>query len=536
MRKFKSVLFVLFGVAVFGLFGLGTFGVEAADKKSTEEEENITIPEHISIGGTDVSGMSREDAEKIVQDYVEKYNDVELTFAVNDKSISADCKTVGLCAKNSDVVERALSYGKEGNIISRYKAQADMKNGKEKDFALSLTADIPTVEAYLNQHKGELVEEAVDNTVKLVDGEFEYVEGTPGETIMVGKSAVAIADFLATGWNGKATTIDLFTEKDIPRGTKEELSTIKDVLASYNTNFGTAVDGRTKNINVAADFLNGKIIYPGEVISVAETIGPTTAENGYFLAGAYENGATVEAYGGGVCQVATTLYNAVIRAELEVITRAAHSMVVTYVEPSMDAAIADGLKDFQFKNNQKTPIYIEAYTGGGNLYITIYGKETRDPNRTIEFFSEITSQTEPEKEFVAVGDQPIGYVETTTKPHIGYTARLWKVVYQNGVEVERKVFNNSKYSPSKEVISVGIATGSPEAQAAVLGAIESQNPDAIMATVATWTDAAIAERAAQAAAQAQSQKPADKPATEQERPDASTGGTSTGGNTVTQPQ
>lgn len=517
MKKFKSALLVMLGAFVIGVTSFGALGVEAAENKTTTDEDSTTIQDHISIGGIDVSGMTKEDAEAIVSDFVKEYNDVELTFTVADKSITADCETVGLCAKNSDVVDRALSYGKEGNMISRYKAQADMKNGKQKDFALSLTADIPTVEDYLNQHKSELVEEAVDNTVKLVDGTFEYVEGTPGEALLVGKSAVAIADYLGTEWNGKDATLELLTEKDTPRGTKEELATIKDVLATFNTNFGTAVDGRTKNINVAAEKLNGKVIYPGEVVSVAESIGPTTAENGYFPAGSYENGTTVETYGGGVCQVSSTLYNAVIRAELEVVTRAAHSMIVGYVEPSMDAAIADGAKDFQFKNNQKTPIYIEAYTSGGNLYFTIYGKETRDPNRKVEFVSEITSQTDPGKEYVAVGDQPIGYVETTTKPHIGYTARLWKIVYENGVEVERKVFNNSKYNPSKEVISVGVATASPEAQAAVLGAIQGQNPDVILSTVANWTDAAIAARNAAAQASAESKPDNKKPADNKEQ-------------------
>ena len=494
MKKIKSALLVMLGVAVVGACGIHALSVEAADKKTTKESDESVIPEHISIGGVDASGMTEEDAEAMVSDFVKEYNNVELTFKVDDKSITTDCETIGVCAKNSDVVDRALAYGKEGNLVARYKAQADMKNGKEKDFALSLTADIPTVEEYLNQHKDDLVEEAVDNTVKLVDGKFEYVEGTPGEALLVGKSAVAIADYISTEWNGKDASLELITEKDTPRGTKEELATIQDVLGSYNTNFGTSVDGRTKNITVAAGKLDGKVVYPGEVVSVAETIGPTTAENGYFPAGSYENGTTVETYGGGVCQVSTTLYNAVIRAELEVVTRAAHSMVVGYVEPSMDAAIADGAKDFQFKNNQKTPIYIEAYTSGGNLYFTVYGKETRDSSRKVEFVSEVTSQTDPEKEFVAVGDQPIGYVETTTKPHIGYTARLWKIVYENGVEVERKVFNNSKYNPSKEVISVGIASASPEAQAAVVAAIEGQNPDNIMATVGHWTDAAIASR------------------------------------------
>lgn len=505
MKKYKSAIFVSMLAALLLVGGLKTVHVEAA-KKAAESQDETTIPEHISISGVDVSGMTKEQAEAVVTDYIDKYDGVEFSLTVDDKSITADGEDIGLCAKNSDVVEQALSYGKKGNLIQRYKAGSDLKNGKEKEFNISLTADTPTVENFLKANKDELVNEAVDNTVKLVNGQFEYVEGKPGVDLMVEKSAVAIADYISTDWDGKDATIELLVEKDEPRGTKKELSTIQDVLGNFNTNFGTAVDGRTKNINVASGKLDGTVVYPGEVVSVAEAIGPTTAENGYFPAGSYENGTTVETYGGGVCQVSTTLYNAVIRAELEVVTRAAHSMVVGYVEPSMDAAIADGAKDFQFKNNQKTPIYIESYTSGGNLYFTIYGKETRPANRKVEFVSEVTSQTDPQKEYVAVGDQPIGYVETTTKPHIGYTARLWKVVYEDGVEVSRDVFNNSKYNPSKEVISVGIASANPEAQAAVNAAIaaanEAQNGDALMGTVASWTDAAVAQRNADAAAQA----------------------------------
>ena len=264
------------------------------------------------------------------------------------------------------------------------------------------------------------------------------------------------------------------------------------------------VNGRTNNIKTGASKLDGLVVYPGETISVSEAIGPTTAENGYYPAGSYENGTTVETYGGGICQVSTTLYNAVIRAELEIVTRAAHSMIVSYVEPSMDAAIADGIKDLQFKNNQETPIYIEGYTSGGIIYFNIYGKETRPSNRRVDFVSEVTSQTEPEKEYVAVGDQPVGYIETTTKPHIGYTARLWKIVYENDVEVSRKVFNNSKYNPSKEAaiatkddatIRSTIASYTPEAQAAAAQAAAAQ----------AAADAAAAQAAAAQAAAAQQQ-------------------------------
>lgn len=120
-----------------------------------------------------------------------------------------------------------------------------------------------------------------------------------------------------------------------------------------------------------------------------------------------------------------------------------------------------------------------------------------------------------------VAEQPIGYIETTTKPHIGYTARLWKIVYENDVEVSRKVFNNSKYSPSKEVISIGIGGSSPEAQAAIAAAIESKDDAAILAAVANWTPEAVAARE-NAAAQAQQAQQAA--ATQQ--PSNTTGGTS----------
>lgn len=500
-------------------------------QEDTGEDTELTgqIPEHISIDGTDVSGMDAKEAAAIVDDSVSKYQDVQFTLSVEDKSIEAGSEDLGLHAKNSDVVERALRYGQEGNLISRYKAVCDMANGKTKDFALTLTSDIATTEVFLETKKAELVTEAIDNTVKRENGKFVYVEGSEGVQLLSGKSAIKIADYLATEWDGKDASIELLTQKDTPRGSEKELSAIKDLLGGFHTDFGTVVNGRTNNIKVGASKLDGMVVYPGETISVAEAIGPTTEENGYFLAGSYENGTTVETYGGGICQVSSTLYNAVLLSELEVVTRAAHSMVVSYVEPSKDAAIADGIKDFQFKNNQKTPIYIEGYTEGGNLYFNIYGKETRDPGHRVEYISEVTSQTDPEKEYVAVGDQPVGYYETTTKPHIGYTARLWKVVYENGVEVSRKVINNSKYNPSNEIISVGVGGAPPEALAALGAAMEAKDEAAVRAAIAMWTPEAIAARqqqeAAQAAQAAQAQQAQRPPTENSENAGMSGGGT-----------
>ena len=446
-------------VAAFGIVcGIGlAFPVQqVAAEENTDDttQDSAVIPEHISIGGTDVSGMSLDEANAVVQQYVDQYQDVTFTLTADDKSIEADGDDIGLCAKNADVTERALNYGKEGNLIERFKANADMQAGKEKDFSISLTSDTATVEAFLNENKSDLVTEAVDNTVKRVDGKFEYVEGSEGVTLMTGKSAVKIADFISTDWDGKDASIELLTEKDEPRGTKEELESIQDVLGSYHTDFGTVVNGRTNNIKTGASKLDGLVVYPGETISVSEAIGPTTAENGYYPAGSYENGTTVETYGGGICQVSTTLYNAVIRAELKIVERFPHSMTVHYVPRSADAAIAGTHKDMKFKNTFDTPIYIEGKANGSTITFTVYGKK-KDPKRTVEFLSETTQVKESSESTVSDNTLAEGQKVLESYGHTGYSARLWKIVKINGKQVSKKVFNTSTYMSTPTVYRVG---------------------------------------------------------------------------------
>ena len=160
---------------------------------------------------------------------------------------------------------------------------------------------------------------------------------------------------------------------------------IKDVLGTYTTDYGSSPYGRKVNVVNGASKINGSVVYPGETFSVYKTVSPFTAENGYALAGSYENGQTVQTYGGGICQVSTTLYNAVIRAELKIKERHPHSMTVHYVPRSADAAIAGTYKDMKFENQYDFPIYIEGRANGSAITFTVYGEKT-NPERTVEFF------------------------------------------------------------------------------------------------------------------------------------------------------
>ena len=223
---------------------------------------------------------------------------------------------------------------------------------------------------------------------------------------------------------------------------------------------------------------------PGDEVSVHDATAPYDEEHGYVPAGSYENGQVVDTYGGGICQVSTTLYNALLYAELEIVERYPHSMMVNYVDPSRDAAIAGDTKDLTFKNNQETPVYIEGRIDDSNqLHFTIYGKETRDENRSVEFVSETLAEEEYEVKYEEDPSAPLGSVSYEGSPHTGKSARLWKVVSENGKEVEREIVNNSHYNKSDQIIKIGTKSDNASAAAAVRSAIATQDYSKIMAAI-----------------------------------------------------
>lgn len=453
------------------------------DSSANEDSDEKTIPEGITIEGQDVSGQTVEKAQKTVESTLGNTKSTVFKLVAGEKSVDATGKDLDLCIKNEDVAQRAANYGNEGNPLYRFKAHKDVESGRGKDFKVSLTAKNASVAKYLEKNKASLDTRVINNGLKRVDGNFQYVPGTQGKIVDVNQSADKIADFISKGWDGNNSQIDLVVETKDPIGSQEELQSVHDKLGTYNTDFSSSAAGRAKNVRNGCEKINGSIIYPGETFSVTEAVTPFTAENGYELAGSYENGTTVETYGGGICQVSSTLYNAVIRAELEIVQRNNHSMIVSYVPKSADAAIAEGILDFKFKNNQSTPIYIEGYCEGGKIYFSVYGKETRDPNRTIDFVSEETSKTDPGITFKYDSTKPAGTMTKEQGPHTGYTARLWKVVSVNGQEQSRNVFNNSTYKPGNTIYAIGSAGLAPDAKARIDAAIATNDEGAVRAAI-----------------------------------------------------
>ena len=163
-----------------------------------------------------------------------------------------------------------------------------------------------------------------------------------------------------------------------------------------------------------------------------------------------------------------------MKSELEVDARSNHTMLVGYVDPSKDAAIAEGLKDLKFVNNTDAPIYIEASADGSTLHFAIYGHETRDPSRTVRYESETTSTEDSTASLTEDANATFGSIEQTSYGYQGSTARLWKIVNDNGNETKEQV-NSSSYRMTPNTYTVGTKTDNATARAELQAAIAAND-------------------------------------------------------------
>ncbi len=473
-------------VAVFAVCTLG-LGMTAQAKGEP------TIKAGVYAENIDLSGMTEAEAVAAIDAYVEELKLVEIGLvAADENEVKTTAGDLGVTWANPELIKEALELGSHGNVIERYKILADLQNDN-KIFELELAFDIQAINDILANECVRYDREAVNVSLLREDGEFHVVEGQIGYLLDIESSIDVVNNYLTEEWTGEVCSIPLDILVDEPEGSAEQLAAVTDVLGSFTTSYKSSGSARSANVENGAVLINGTTLYPGEEFSTYEAVAPFTQANGYYMAGSYMNGKVVDSLGGGICQVSTTLYNAVLLSELEVTERHNHSMIVSYVDPSADAAIAESSgKDFCFVNNTEYPIYVEAYVKNKNITFNIYGKETRSAEREVRYESEILEVIYPPADTIYVdANQPIGYI-VTESAHIGYKAKLWKIVTENGVEVSREQVNSSSYKMTPRSATVGTATADPNAYNEIMAAIGTANVDHIKNVIAYLTGQAAA--------------------------------------------
>lgn len=454
MKKTKQSLLLL--ILMLGMMIPGF----SADAKTKNDE----IAKGVYIGAVDVSGMTKDEASEAVHAYISERSEEELTLSIADQELKISRADLGISWNNEEVVDEAVGLGKSGNLIKRYKALKDLEF-HNKIYDMTYTCDDEAVQTVVAEKCTKYNQEAKNAGLKKTTSGFEIIDGEQGIVVDEAAAVEEIKDYVRSYYDGENAKITIPTKISEPKGSKEELARVKDKLGSFSTSYKTSGASRSMNVKTGADHINGTVVYPGETFSTYDAVKPFTQSNGYAMAGSYLNGKVVDSIGGGICQVSSTLYNAVLLAELEVVERNQHSMMVGYVQASADAAISESAgKDFQFKNDTDAPIYIEAYTTSDKrIVFTIYGEETRPSNRTVKYTNKVLESTPAVTQLVADGGQGIGY-RVVESGHNGCKAELYKEVYVDGVLQSSEKINKSNYKTSNRMVYYGI-NGDPDLSA-----------------------------------------------------------------------
>lgn len=453
-----------------------TFGITGVQANAEEENKILS---GIYVEDMSLAGMTAAEAKQMLESYVEGLGTCEITLiAVGGNEVQITPADIGFYWCNKEIVDAVAQIGQKGNVVQRYKAAKDLQY-QNIVYKLEFDIDDELVAHVLADQCSVYNVNAMDATLTRENDEFIIVPGQSGQVVDEETSEILLSEFFNGSWDRGDAVVELEVIVEESRGTQEELAKVTDILGTFTTSFKTSNVSRSANVRNGCSLINGATLYPGDEFSTYSAVSPFSEANGYYMAGSYLNGQVVDSLGGGICQVSTTLYNTVLLAELEVVERHNHSMIVTYVDPSADAAIAESSgKDFKFVNNTDCPIYIEGYTTDDkHICFTIYGAETRDSGHEVSYVSEIISRTNPDTEIIYTdASLPVGSVSVQSA-HIGYKANLWKVVKENGQEVSREKINSSTYTMAPRSATVGVATGDPNVYNEIMAAVATNNID-----------------------------------------------------------
>lgn len=449
----KRKLFVVLIVLAVLVAGAGIYAYTYA--ASAVSAADGTILKGVSISGIDVGGMDKDEAKSRLDGCISDSEDAVISLKAGERVRKVSYSSFDPEYDSAQSVSDAYDVGRKGNPFRRY-AEVKRAEKNEEDIDLAVSVKASKIKTVLKQNESKLVSTPVNAYITEKNGKGEIVKGRKGHKILYASSVEAVDRVFEADWTGKDRTVTLKTKKSDPEVTSSDLKGLTDIMGTYQTSYSGSTYGRCRNIENGASILNGTIVEPGEEFSMYKTVTPFSPENGYYLAGTIVGEKHIDDYGGGICQVSTTLYNAVIRSELKVTERHNHSLMIGYVPASADASIASEDFDFKFKNNKDDPIYIYAQAGGGSIKITIFGNDKRPANRTVEFESVVVNYI-PYGTKVIKKDKTLeaGKKKIDTPGQTGCNAQLWKIVLVDGKVKSRTKFNTSHYNKVDQKVILG---------------------------------------------------------------------------------
>lgn len=430
---------------------IGIIGYAFSVNNRVNSWENKIYP-GVSVYGVDLSGLNKEEAISLLNEKLSGLiMDKKLDVIVGDKKIELSYKEIQPKYDTEAIAEEAFNYGKSEGMFSK---NSLIKKKKSNNIDIKISYDEEILKTFEEKVKSEVNINPKNAKIEINSGNIVIIPEVSGKKI----DEEELHNKLVENINGDPTNIVELTfelKEEQAKIKEDDLKKITGKISGYSNSYRDTGDGRVRNMQIAAETVNGTIVMPGEEFSYNALIGDTTPDKGYEKANTYVGNKIVPDYGGGICQVSTALYRAAMRANLRSTERANHSLTVSYSEPGLDATVAYGVVDYKFKNSYDFPIYIQGYVGGGSVSFSIYGNVESMEGKTYELVNEVHEKYNPEVKYEDDSTMDEGTEKVVVNGMPGYKASSYQITYKNGVEVSRDFIATDVYLTTDTVIKKG---------------------------------------------------------------------------------
>ena len=449
------------------------------------------------IDGIDVGGMTKDEAYNAVSKTLpEKPLEIKIEIKLLEKTLYPNFNDASFEYNTREILDEAFAKYRPVNdtdlvqLAECYNKVQQLKNSPDT-YETAYTVQIegvierinkvlePYIKDYAEVKNASIVDFDTENRTYIIDKE------KIGYDIDIDTAAKEVkALFDSKTYVGVVTVPTVKKEPEI-------------TAAMINENFGligecstkaSSNSNRNNNLNQACENMTGTILEPGEIFSFNDIVGQRTVENGFKEATVIQGGQYEQGLGGGICQVSTTLYNAVLKADLEVVRRSAHAWPSDYVQTGLDATVDWPALDFQFKNDTDYQVVVVAWFDYSDYTCNaqVYGKKLPD-GKYIELYAEITNVVSAgAEEYVEDRELETGKTKTIREAHQGITANAYKIWYNAaGEEIDRVLYNTTTYYPYGKRIAVGVLN--PDGTYATMDKETGEITSRIMTTTPTPT-------------------------------------------------
>lgn len=403
----------------------------------------------VVLEGVDISGYSREAVVELLSSWQDEYQNRAIVIHYEDTATRIEGKNIDLEIDIDATLDEVWNYGRRGSWWERAKK---IKTGWKEGYPIALVIKYneTKVENVVEQWKEKINRPSRNAAINLWTGKIVSHElGYVLESDVL--KSLLLEEFKKTNGNG----IILPVKVVYPKVTRENIvnAGMQEIVSSYTTTFNSEDRNRTDNIKLAALQTNGTILYPGTTFSFNEIVGPREKEYGFKEALEIVDGEFVPGVGGGVCQVSSTLYNAVLLANLKIIERYNHSKPLTYVPLGRDATVAYGALDFKFMNNTAEPLLIMAEVEDDKLVVGIVGR--RPLLEKIEIQHEDKKTIPPAIVKKEDDDLYLGETQVEQEGRPGYSLTTLRVVWSKGKRISREILSKDVYLGEDTIIKIG---------------------------------------------------------------------------------